>query len=314
MMKILFTGGSSFTGYWFIKELAEGGYDVHATFTGGGVEDYAGVRAERVRKLQEFCTPVWDCVFGQQNFLELIQQQTDWDVLCHHAANVTDYKSNDFDIGAALSANTFNLRVTLETLLTSGCKKVVLTGSVFEQNEGAGEQPLRAFSPYGLSKGLTSEVFKYWCQIMGFSLGKFVIPNPFGPHEEARFTSYLVNSWMNGKKAGVNTPAYVRDNIHVSLLAGAYRAFVQNLDTHTGFEKVNPSGYVESQGAFAQRVAYEMKNRLDLPCVLELGHQTVFDEPMTRVNYDRVDLEVDQWSESAAWDQLAEFYLTRSPI
>ena len=31
-MRILFTGGSSFTGYWFIKELAAAGHEVTATF------------------------------------------------------------------------------------------------------------------------------------------------------------------------------------------------------------------------------------------------------------------------------------------
>jgi UDP-glucose 4-epimerase len=31
-MKILFTGGSSFTGYWFVKELALAGHDVVALF------------------------------------------------------------------------------------------------------------------------------------------------------------------------------------------------------------------------------------------------------------------------------------------
>ena len=31
-MRIVFTGGSSFTGYWFIKELAAAGHEVIATF------------------------------------------------------------------------------------------------------------------------------------------------------------------------------------------------------------------------------------------------------------------------------------------
>jgi len=31
-MKILFTGGSSFTGYWFIKELVAAGHEVVAAF------------------------------------------------------------------------------------------------------------------------------------------------------------------------------------------------------------------------------------------------------------------------------------------
>ena len=79
-------------------------------------------------------------------------------------------------------------------------RKVVLTGSVFEQREGAGTEGLRAVSPYGLSKGLTADVFSYFTELLGMKLGKFVIPNPFGPLEEPRFTSYLIHNWFQGFK------------------------------------------------------------------------------------------------------------------
>lgn len=310
-MKILFTGGSSFTGYWFIKELAKAGHEVYATFTARNLAEYQGIRAERAKLLMDYCTPVFECAFGQQKFFEVIHDSSGWDVFCHHAANVTNYKSLDFDIGAALSANTSNTKLMLETLKSAGCRKMVLTGSVFEQNEGMGEQPLRAFSPYGLSKGLTSEVFQYWCHHYGVALGKFVIPNPFGPFEEARFTTYLAKTWLQGSKAGVSTPAYIRDNIHVSLLALAYRAFVGKLAEDAAFVRTNPSGYVESQGAFAQRFAAEIQARLGVPCQLELADQRVFEEPRVRVNSDYVDGDSVGWSESASWDELAEHYLKR---
>ena len=64
---------------------------------------------------------------------------------------------------AALAENTNNIRLILEQMQGNGLKVVVYTGSVFEANEGAGNGPMRAFSPYGLSKGLTSEVMRHWC-------------------------------------------------------------------------------------------------------------------------------------------------------
>ena len=126
---------------------------------------------------------------------------------------------------APLRKTPHNLSAVLD-LLDGGSKGVVLTGSVFEQNEGAGEPPLVAFSPYGLSKGLTAEVVRHRCHEFGLRYGKFVIPNPFGPLEEPRFCAYLIRSWKKGEVAQVNTPDYVRDNIHVSLLAAAYAKFV----------------------------------------------------------------------------------------
>src|SRR5262249_13190951 len=155
--------------------------------------------------------------FGSERFLE-VARSGGFDILCHHAARVGDYRSPDFDIAGALAENTANLRAVLETLAKGGLKGVLLTGSVFEQDEGAGDGPLVAFSPYGLSKTLTSVVVAHRCRELGLPFAKFVIPNPFGPLEEPRFCAYLVRTWKKREIAKVNTPAYIRDNIHVSLL------------------------------------------------------------------------------------------------
>ena len=64
---------------------------------------------------------------------------------------------------------------------------------------------------------------------------------------------------------------YVRDNIHVSLLATAYAKFAGETAAGKGARKLNPSGYVEAQGAFAERFAAAMRPRLGLACGLELG-------------------------------------------
>jgi UDP-glucose 4-epimerase len=184
----------------------------------------------------------------------------------------------------------------------------VLTGSVFEQNEGAGSDHLRAVSPYGLSKGMTTDVFRYYSTLFGFSLGKFVIPNPFGPFEEMRYTSSLVQSWNQKKTATVHVPLYVRDNIHVSLLARAYRFFVDRLASAPGFEKFNPSGYVETQGAFTARFAQEIGKRLGLECPYECLRQAEFSEPKVRINTDVLNFKELGWDEEWAWDDLANYY------
>jgi len=175
-----------------------------------------------------------------------------WDLFCHHAADVTNYKSPDFDLVSALANNTRNIGAVLAALRTT---RIVLTGSVFENDEGAGSEGLPAFSSYGLSKGFTYQVFRYCALRAGLALGKFVIANPFGPHEDARFTAYLMKTWLAGQRATVSTPAYVRDNIHVSLLAKAYTRFAAGLPDGPGLFSAHPSGYVETQGAFSARVA-----------------------------------------------------------
>ncbi len=309
-MRILFTGSSSFTGYWFIRELVQAGHEVVATFQRGPA-DYDGIRARRAQMVDDLCRTVYSCSFGQQAFMDVVKGEASWDALCHHAADVTDYKSPAFDVPRAIANNTYNVAEVLASLADRGCRRVILTGSVFEQREGEGEHEyggLRPFSPYGLSKGLTADMFRYYVREPAMSLGKFVIPNPFGPYEEPRFTAYLLRTWMAHEVAGVKTPDYVRDNIHVSLLAKAYRDFMVRLSTEPEYRQINPSGYIETQGAFAERFAREMRPRLNLPCELRLGTQTDFTEPLKRVNTDPLDARALGWDETQAWDDIANYY------
>ncbi|MEQ9004299.1 MAG: NAD-dependent epimerase/dehydratase family protein, partial [Pseudomonadales bacterium] len=203
---------------------------------------------------------------------------------------------------------TCELPRALAALGRRGCARVLLTGSVFEGGEGAGSEDLPAFSPYGLSKEMTASAFRYFVARAGMRLGKFVIPNPFGPFEEPRFTAYLVRTWAGGETARVSTPDYVRDNIHVDLLAKAYADFAASLPEAAGFDAFYPSGYVETQGRFAERFAAEMRPRLGLECGLDLALQTEFPEPRMRVNTDPLNGAAMGWSEASAWDAIADYY------
>jgi nucleoside-diphosphate-sugar epimerase len=306
-MKVLLTGASSFTGYWFARALHAEGIHVVAPLRGAAASYVEGPRAERVRRLKTVADVVEAAPFGSDLFLDLANSGG-YDVLCHHAARVGDYRSPEFDIPGALAENTANLGAVLKIMGRSGLRGVVLTGSMFEQNEGAGEAPLVAFSPYGLSKGFTAAVVSYCCRELVLPYGKFVIPTPFGPLEEPRFCAYLIRSWKKGEIAHVKTPDYVRDNIHVSLLADAYAKFVGEMGAGRGRDKLNPSGYVETQGAFAERFAAAMRTRLGVECALKLGIQTDFAEPLMRVNTDSAARYVGHWNEAAAWDQAADGY------
>ncbi len=306
--KILMTGASSFTGSRFVRALAEAGHDVTATFTRPSLLTYGDdLRGARVQQLQEYCRPVYNCTFGDDEFLQLVKT-TSPDVVCHHGADVTNYRSPDFDFHRAVANNSQQIEQVLKTLTDVGCNKIVLTGTVFEGGEGAGSDDLPHLSRYGLSKSLTATIFQHFCHAADFSLGKFVIPNPFGPFEEPRFTAYLVRTWRAGETPCVQTPAYIRDNIHVSLLANHYVHFVAELSDLSGFTKTNPSGYVESQGAFAQRFATEIESRLDMPCPIDLAVQTEFNEPKIRINTEPLDADSLAWNEIAAWDEVANYY------
>lgn len=308
-MRALLTGASSFSGYWFAAKLQAAGFEVVAPLR-GATSGYEGVRGERVQKLGKVAHIIADCPFGSPAFLDVITTQK-FDVLCHHAARVTDYRSLDFDMVTALAENTNNIRTILERMNGNGLKAVVFTGSVFEANEGAGNWPMSAFSPYGLSKGLTSEVIRHWCTHLGIPFNKFLIANPFGPFEEPRFCAYLIKTWRSGQTAEVRTPDYLRDNIHVDLLALAYAQFVKRVAELKTSEKFGPIGYAETQGAFAERFASAMQGRLGWDCGVRLLEQTDFSEPLVRVNTHPINANALGWSESMAWDAIADYYRSR---
>jgi UDP-glucose 4-epimerase len=310
-LKVLLTGASSFTGYWFARELAAAGHYVLAPLRAESKANYSGIRRERVNRLTDVAEIRWGVSFGDPQFVALLTDGAD--ILCHHAARVEDYKSADFDVVRALHENTYNVREVVEVAKVNGLTGMLLTGSVFEQDEGAGELPLRACSPYGLSKGLSFQVARYWAETLGLPIAKFVIPNPFGPYEEPRFCDYLLKRWMQNLTASVRTPRYLRDNIHVTLLAKAYVSAVERLANSSAFFRCAPSGYTESQGEFALRFSAEIGRRLGLKCEVVLEEQSDFSEPLVRLNTEPADAARYGWNEVEAWDQLAEYYRRTYP-
>jgi UDP-glucose 4-epimerase len=300
-MKILLTGASSFTGYWFARTLAEAGHEVVAPLLRPRAAYNGDTRAERVARLESIVRLEPDCAFGGPRFLNLLSEG--FDLLAHHGAQVTDYRSPDFDVVAAVAANTHNIG---QVLCSGSIGAVLVTSSVFAPGEGAGSLPLRAFSPYGLSKGITNDVFAYYSERIGVRMGRFVIPNPFGPLEETRFCAYLMGKWTEGATAKVSTPLYIRDNIHVDLLARAYLRYATDLVSGSAPAAIFPSGYVGSQADFARRYAREIGPRLGLACDIEFAIQSEFSEPLMRVNTDPADVYVEGWDEQRSWDAIAE--------
>ena len=304
-MKVLLTGGTSFTGLWFARALQAAGHRVTAIVR-RPAQAYEGLRARRLAALGAVADCKFEILFGDERFIALAAEG--FDLLAHHAATVENYRSPDFDIEAALAANTYNLAAVLEAFKSGGGRALVATGSVFEADEGIGEAPLRAFSPYGLSKSLTAAALEQGCRDAGIGYGKFVIPNPFGPLEEPRFVTYAMECWRRDEVTSVRTPDYIRDNIHVDLLALDYAAFCGALPEATEARHRAPSGYAESQGDFAERLAAQVRQRTSWRCALELLEQTDFGEPRCRINSEPAQDAHPQWSEEKAWDALVAYY------
>jgi len=271
----------------------------------GAKDSYAGVRGRRVERLQTVAQVVFDCPFGESRFLDLIEAEP-CDILAHHAADVESYTQWDFDPLRAVQRNAGGAHATLAKAAEHGAKAVVITGTVFEAAAGGAGPGSLAANPYGLSKTLTSEAMRHFAAWAGLRFGRFVVANPFGPFEEQRFCWYLFKTWLSGNVPVVSTPDYVRDNVPVSMMAAAYADYVvAMLEEPTTPSVRRPSGFVMSQGAFAQTVAQEASKRLGREFQLELARQVKFSEPHLRVN-DENCLQNDEISKF--WDRYVEYY------
>ncbi|OUR98792.1 hypothetical protein A9Q84_05100 [Halobacteriovorax marinus] len=310
-MNILFTGASSFTGHWFVQELRKAGHTVFATLTKSSIEDYSGIRKTRLENLAEHCNFIYNCSFGSDKFLEAIDGDVLFGAICHHAHDNTNYRSPDYDSKKAVKRSTHNINQVLAQAKNKNRDLIfILTGTVIEIGEGDPSDEGDFSSPYGASKHECFEIVKSACEKSGVRLGKFVIPNPFGPYEEDRFTTYLMNSWRKSETPFVRTPDYIRDNIHVSLLAIAYAYFLNEVvESELSFEKNNPSQYRESQRDFAIRFIKEMEKRFSFSCPIAYNDNAKYSDPIKRVNiHDAAESFSAEWDEDSAWDQIADFY------
>jgi hypothetical protein len=125
--------------------------------------------------------------------------------------------------------------------------------------------------------------------------------------EERRFGWHLFRTWFAGEIPVVRTPRYVRDHLAAPQLALAYAEYLSaGLATDRAVRACRPSGWIATQGEFAERVAAEAAHRLGFACRVELADQPILEEPLVRVN--------DQpswgsgWDEGEFWDEYVGWY------
>jgi hypothetical protein len=270
----------------------------------GSRGSYEGVRARRVERLQTSAEVVFECPFATAPFFDLVERGS-WDILAHHAADVDGYNKWSFDPLRAVHRNATGAGEVFAKIAERGAKAVVVTGTVFEVGAGGASSALAA-NPYGLSKTLTTEALRHFATWAGLRFGRFIVPNPFGPLEEQRFGWYMFKTWLSGDVPVVRTPDYVRDNVPAPMIAAAYADYVEAMIKEpTTPAARRPSGYVMSQGAFAQLVAREASNRLNRDLRIDIARQVDFSEPHLRVNDEPCLHTADA---SQFWDRYVEYY------
>lgn len=303
-MRVLFTGASSFTGAWLVRALVEAGVSVVAPLR-GPLDDGDRLRSQRLAMIAPHCRLIPEAPFGSELFLDLCRGG-DLDLLCHHGAEVGEHRRPGFDPLAACATNTRQLDRVLDLLMASGTRAVLATGSVFEADEGQGEQPLRACSAYGLSKTLTWQVLRYACERRSLRLAKAVIAAPFGPLEKDNFCASLTRAWLLEITPLLQRPQLVRDHVPVAWLARAYAGFALRLAEGNTSGHLCPSAFPYTLAGFARHLAEALRPRLGRPCELRLADPPdPTDEPRTRRGFTACPELGQTGAINAMWDEYA---------
>lgn len=311
-MRVLMTGASSFTGAWIASALARHGASVAAPLR-QPIEAGESIREARIERIRESVQLIGDAPFGSERFLDCMTQCGPFDLLILHGAEVGRFRDETYDPMAAFQRNTHNLENVLDQAFATGCRRLVVTGSVFEADEGIGDLPLNAIGAYGLAKTLSWQMIRHMAAMRQMALGKVVIAAPFGPLQQQGLVGALLAAWCRRERPEIRQPKQVRDFVHVGLLADIYADFALALPMRAGLYRLAPSLYVETVAEFAKRVATELRPRLGLPCEYRASlRPRPADEPIVRHNQDRI--EADRWQrcEPACWDALAESLLAQA--
>jgi nucleoside-diphosphate-sugar epimerase len=304
-MRVLLTGASSFTGLWIARALAARGAEVTAVCR-GRPEHYDRARRARIEAVGAGAAVVFDRPFGSPGFLQLLEGALPFDVLCLHHAEVGDFRRPDFQPLDAARANTLGLVEVLARMGRRGLARVVHTGTVFETGEGDGDRPLKAIGAYGLAKTLTAAVVRHAAAEAGIEAIKVTIPSPFGPGQGDGFIGQMIEAWCHGRPIVLNHPDRVRDFVPVDLLAEHYAGLALGRQAVPAGGKSNPSGYVETVQAFAERLAGELRPRLGIACLVQASNPPKPSrEPRRRFNTEPLPGLFDAAKRAARFDQLA---------
>lgn len=303
-MRVLLTGVSSFTGGWFAAALAGAGAEVLATCR-RPLDSYAGLAARRLDLARRAgCELVGGLAFGDRRFVDLVATAR-VDLLCHHGAEIGDFRGAAFDPVACHDAATANADGVMAALAGGGGRALVLTGSVFEG--GIAGAPVLA---YGHTKARIRATLSAAAARHGLATACFVVPHPIGALERPGLGTYLAARWLAGQPARLRHPTLVRDFIHVDLLALLFAGLCRAQLGVSPPRWHAPSGHVATLLDQARWIGAALGPRLGVPCAVAAAvPAATSDEPEVLVNLEPTDALAATWPIDRAWDRLADFYL-----
>lgn len=303
-MRIAITGITSFTGAEIARTLSNAGHEVHGLCS-APPDSYAGLKSSRLRSLT-----------GVRLHGGLIAENGDharWirahrpDFWIHHHHSMENFRLDSYDAARARAVSLDPLESWVGALEECGARAIVHTGSYFEPGEG-GHPPESPATPYARSKREVWRALEERLERSPLRLAKVVVPNPFGPRENAdRLIPTLLQRARDGTAIDLWTPSARADQIPVQTLGQAYAHVLSRLANERRVI-ARPSGLVIDNASWVRRVCDALLvKRLGL-AYPEVRVHTGEDEKPSR-SYQNPESERVAIDWENVWDQYAEVIL-----
>ncbi len=297
-MNFCMTGATSFSGYWFVRQLILDGHEL--TIVRSRDNNFESTENPWLKKLKEESLSFREISFAQEMTTKL-----NFDALLLHGSFMENRRSPNFNVNLAVQKT---LGVTKWIKENSKTNHVIHTGTFSEEDEGVGESPLNNFNPYSKSKTL---IYKEHQEIFrGVPFLKFTMPNPFGRFQQNNLFSFLEKAWTKNDIPLISQPNYIRDYVPVDLLAISYSNIIGSfIAGKHPLEYFSPSYFVMSNRDMSKLYASEISSRIGQNLEIQFGEQNDYAESRVRINKDSLHQLIENWSLEEFWDSVATDYI-----
>ena len=156
------------------------------------------------------------------------------DVVIHLAGAVRGDRSLDA-IEPTLRANLMSTVELLEACTRTGCRRIVVSGSLLEEPASAAVQPIPP-SPYGASRWAATAYARMFHALFDARVAILRPSFAYGPGQEAtKLVPYVITTLLAGQSPTLSSGERLLDLVYAADVAGAYlaAATAPGIDGHT---------------------------------------------------------------------------------
>jgi len=282
MKNILFVGLTSFTGFYFVKDMCKNKKNkIFCVLTKDKKKyDYLKKKRLNIISKNKNVKLISNVKFGDKKFLKLIKN-IKFEIFCFHHAHTNNYNDDSkFNFRKSIRNNLNNVDKVFSIIPQNA--KIIITNTVFQKIDKKKYKPL---SNYGLSKTVSYEKMVELSKKYKIEYKSFFIPNPWGILEEKKLNYYLITNWLNKNKTEIKFPNYIRDNIFINKLSEEYNNLLYLRSKQKEFF---PSGYCSSNKVFIEALRKKFEKFFKIKTDVKYSLMTKTDQPLIRINGNKI--------------------------